>query len=311
MRISRTAVVAALGVVVALGLTACGSGDGGSTSGTAREQNAAAPERASGGSAADNSGSDASPGSGSGSQGEQGTPQGQNVPASQRKVVRTAQLSMEVEDVYAAARRAYEIGARFGGYVADEQTDDRRASVELKVESAELDAALTALAEIGTKVTSRHQQATDVTEQYVDLESRVATQKASVERIRGLLANATAIAEIVQIESELTSRQAELESLERRLAALSGQAELSTVTVTLVRPGTSPTREDDEAGFLAGLTTGWKVFVASTEVLLTLVGAILPFLIALAIPAAIILWAVRRRRPAATPPAPPAPAPTA
>ena len=306
MRIRRMAAIAALGVVAVLGVAGCGSGSMRSSGGGAQnEAPMPAGEQLGAGAVGDADQSSAE--SGSGSPDAQG---GQQPSATERKVVRTAQLSIEVDDIYAAAKRAGDVSARFGGYVADEQTDDRSASIDLKVDSKDLDAALNALTELGSKVTSRGQQAEDVTEQYVDLQARIATQRASVERVRGLLANATAINEIVQIESELTTRQANLESLERRMAALSGQTELASVSVRMFRPGNAPAAaEEDERGFLAGLGAGWRGFVASTEVVLTVLGAVLPFLLALAIPLAIVAWVLRRRRPVAA--TPPAPAPSA
>jgi hypothetical protein len=277
-------------MVAVLGLAACGSGGGAQTSGATQNGKASGE----GVSAAD-AGQAQQPAAAPGNQGSAGQ---QPVPASQRRIARSAQLSVEVDDVYAAARTAYEVGTRFGGFVADESTEQDRATIQLKVAADRLDDALAALAEIG-RVAARSQQAQDVTEQVVDVQARVASQRASVERVRALLDHANAIGEIVQIESELTRRQAELESLERRAAALDGQTELATVTVQLRRPGglTSPGRDD--SGFLAGLAAGWRVFLASTQVLLTMLGALLPFLIALAIPATLIVWLLRRHRPAA------------
>ena len=307
MRVRRLAAVAAFGLVAALGVAACGGGGDTGTSAGAPEQQRPADLGSAAGSTGDqaakaNQGPAAQPGASGGQQ---------PVPASQRHVVRTAQLSVEVDDVYAAAKKAYDVGARFGGYVADEKTGDSGASVELKVASEHMDDALAALSELG-KVTGRTQQAQDVTEQVVDVQARLASQRASVERVRALLDHATAIGEIVQIESELTRRQADLESLEQRAAALSGQTELATVTVRLSTPGGASGATSDDTGFLSGLTAGWRVFLASTQVLLTVLGALLPFLIALAIPTAVIVWVLRRRRPAATRPmGPPVATPTA
>ncbi len=161
MRVRRVTAIAALGVVAVLGIAGCGSSDS-RTSGGANVQNqapeAAADDAGTGGQPpgfVDKDQSGGAPGSAQG---------GQQPAATERKVVRTAQLSIEVDDIYASAKRAGDIGARFGGYVADEQTDDRSASVELKVDSKDLDAAMTALAELGSRVTSRGQQAQDVTE---------------------------------------------------------------------------------------------------------------------------------------------------
>lgn len=293
MRARRLAAVAAFGLVTALGVAACGSGgDSGSASAPQQQREAAAGGMA-----------DQKPASVSGDPAA-GQSAAQPVPASERKVVRTAQLSLEVDDVFAAARTVRDVGTRFGGFVADEKTSDGGASVQLKVAADRLDDALAALSDLQVgKVTNRGQQAQDVTEQVVDVQARMASQRASVERVRALLDHATAISEIVQIESELTRRQADLESLEKRAAALNAQVELATIGVDLHKPGGIGGSDGDEAGFLGGLNAGWRVFLASTEVLLTVFGALLPFLIALAVPTAIIVWLLRRRRPV------PAPAP--
>jgi hypothetical protein len=255
--------------------------------------------------AACGSGDDASMGAGGGQDQKPADVAGpaaqQPVPASQHKVVRTAQLSVEVGDVYAAARQAYDIGTRFGGFVADEKTDDTSASIQLGVATDHIDDALAALATLG-RVTGRTQRTQDITEQVVDVQARVASQRASVERVRALLDRATAISEIVQIESELTRRQADLESLEQRAAALTGQAELARVDVRLTRPGgLAANNQNTEfiTSFRAGLMVGWRVFLASTEVFLTALGALLPFLLAFAAPTAVIVWLRRRRRTAA------------
>lgn len=296
MRVLRTVAVAMVGLGVLVGATACGSSSSGGSTSAAQNQRPAELDSGPAADAAAKAPAAGAPGAASSGGGAQ--PAQQPVSAQQRHVVRTAQLSIEVDDVYRVARRVYELGDRFGGYVADEKTGDDGAMIQLRVESDELDAAMAAAAELGTKVTARSQQAEDVTEQVVDVEARVVSQQASVERVRALLGNATGLGEIVQIESELTRRQADLESLQRRAAALSGQAQLATLTVNLHRPGGVTRTEEDEAGFLDGLTSGWKVFVASTEVLLTVLGALLPFLIALAIPIAVIVSVLRRRRPA-------------
>jgi uncharacterized tellurite resistance protein B-like protein len=293
-----TLVVAALGLAAVLGLAGCGSGSG-STSGGG--QSAVAPNEAAGGkgfNAQNQKPADADAAAG----GAGAASQGQPASVDQREVVRTAQISVEVDDVYRAAGKAREIAARFHGFVSDEKAGDDSATVELRVEADQLDAALTALAELGPKVLGRGQQAQDVTDQVVDVKARLDSQRASVERVRALLGKATTIGEIVQIESELTRRQADLESLERRSAALANQVELATVSATLSKPGTTIADRADGTGFLDGLSAGWRVFLASAQVLLTILGALLPFLIALAIPAAVIVLVRRRRAPAPSPP---------
>ena len=147
---------------------------------------------------------------------------------------------------------------------------------------------------------SRDQSAEDVTEQVVDLDSRIATQRTSVDRVRVLLARATTVDEIVRIEQEVTTREADLESLEQRRQALAGQVAMSTVTIRVGKSDAVPAREQDESGgFLAGLSDGWGAFLDAAAVTLRVIGAVLPFLLVLAVPAvpAVRWW--RRRRTAA------------
>ena len=158
------------------------------------------------------------------------------------------------------------------------------------------------LAGLGERL-SQSQTAEDVTTQVVDTRSRVATQTRSVARVRALLAQANNLGEVVQIESELAKREADLESLEAQLSRLKDTTELATIEVTFVGPTAVVATDEANLGFLTGLRGGWDAFVQIVLVGLTVLGALLPFLLAaslIAVPAWLIL---RGRRPAPVPPA--------
>ncbi|MCW2640850.1 MAG: hypothetical protein JWP76_3156 [Dactylosporangium sp.] len=147
---------------------------------------------------------------------------------------------------------------------------------------------------------SRQLSTQDVTDQVTDLDARIATGQASVDRVRELLAKAQNIGEIVSLESELSRREADLESLKSRKRKLDDLTTLSTVTAVLLGPQAAGTATPDkhETGFLAGLKAGWHAFTASMQVLLTVLGALLPWLVGLGLPASAVLWTLRRvRRP--------------
>ena len=127
-----------------------------------------------------------------------------------------------------------------------------------------------------------------------------------MDRIRALLAEAKDLKDVVLLESELTRREADLEAHQARLAALSGQAELSTITAVLRTPQAAAKEPN---ALLRGLRQGWDAVQQSTTVLLVLIGALLPFALVAAL-VLVPLWLLlrRRRRPApattsaATPP---------
>jgi hypothetical protein len=201
----------------------------------------------------------------------------------QRQLVRSAQLTIEAADPVVAVRQVRTAAASAGGFVTEEQSGDSGSWLVLRVPSDALDRLLDEVAGFG-RVTARSSQVEDATEEVVDLDARVATQTASVARVRGLLAEATSIGDVVAIESELARREAELDSLTRRLAALRDQVALSTLTVDLRGPGAVPPPDLRPApGFLDGLAAGWEGLRAIGTAAAAVVGFVLPFLPVLAL----------------------------
>ena len=230
-----------------------------------------------------------------------------------RRQVRAGDLRLQVKDVPAAAAkvRALAIGAK--GFIADEKTRsdpspvpqedaklippdrDRGESVlTMRVPEVALDRVMDQVAGLGTPV-SRGQSSTDVTGQYIDTASRLRTQRESVDRVRLLLSRATKLGDVVQIESQLARRQADLESLQAQLAALEDQTTLATLTVSLAPLAVTPVTAPPQGAFVAGLADGWDALVKSVSVALTIVGAVLPFAL-LAAALALPVLALRRRR---------------
>lgn len=178
---------------------------------------------------------------------------------------------------------------------------DRASSVdlELRVPVEDYDSVVSDLKRLGKLVDEQH-EATDVTKQLTDVESRLATQRASIERLRTLMSRADTIGQVVQVESELTIREADLESLQSQYATLSAQTALSTLHVRFQPPpaATEPPPKDDQ-GFFAGLAAGWDALGTATQVTLTAIGAVLPFLVVLLVLAIgpYVYWRQRRSEP--------------
>lgn len=211
-----------------------------------------------------------------------------------RAVVRTATLVVEVEDVRRAADAARALAQGSGGELAAEQStagaDDARSVLTLRVPGTRLDATVDKLAALGDE-RERAVTSDDVTEELVDLDSRVATQRASVARVRALLERASGLGDVVKIEGELAKREAELESLTARMRAVEDRVAMSTVTLTLVGDGTAlPSDPEEQLGFTGGLRNGWDAFTSTARVVAATAGALLPFLPFVLLAA----WAARR-----------------
>ncbi|MEX2290219.1 MAG: DUF4349 domain-containing protein [Mycobacteriales bacterium] len=217
-------------------------------------------------------------------------------------VIRTADLEVRVDDVRVAADEAGRLARSAGGAVEAEDrsgtASSGSATVRLRVPPKELDATVIALAALGDE-RNRRLTSEDATDQMVDLEARLATQRASVTRVRALLGEADALGEVVQIESELTKRTADLEALEARLESLSARVDLSTIVLRLDSEGGPVVGQ--ALGFGDGLRSGWAALTATARVLAVTAGALLPFL-PLLVGAGFLVWRARSRRTAVVQP---------
>lgn len=150
-----------------------------------------------------------------------------------RMLVWTAQMGIEVEDLNVAAAQLDSQMADLGGYV-EERGDygSQRRRFVFRVPSAAFETALNTLEQAG-EVRSREVKGVDVTEQYVDLETRLANNRALRDRLRELLAKAREVKDILLIETELNRLQSEIDSMEARLRLLGDQVQLATLTVDL------------------------------------------------------------------------------
>jgi len=159
-----------------------------------------------------------------------------------RDIIFTADLNVSVTDVAAAGQEATRIIERMGGFLFGQQTTgspEPRSILTFKVAPQDFQAALTALGSIG-ELRSQNVSASDVTERIVDLESRINTATASVQRLRTLLEQATDIEDIVDLENELLERETQLETLRGQLRTLQDQVALATIVLALDEAATRP-----------------------------------------------------------------------
>jgi hypothetical protein len=215
--------------------------------------------------------------------------------ANGRQIVRTASISIKAEKVGDAVDGIRRAATDAGGYSSDENSGGDHGTLTLKVPADKLEAVLDKIASLGTP-TARVEHAEDVTDQMVDVTSRLATQRASVDRVRALMDKASSLSDITQLESELTKREADLESLEQRHDSLAAQVATSTVTVDVSRTDAPPPPPADQASFLSALGGGWHALIVTLNGIGVGLGALLPFLLVIGIPAGAVYYYVRRRK---------------
>ncbi|MFI1732829.1 DUF4349 domain-containing protein [Streptomyces acidicola] len=289
--------LAALFLVSALALAGCSSGgDSGGSNSAAQSKAEAASQQQAGAGAAD-SASDSKGGSA-------GRATRASDPTASH-IIRTASLTVRVKDVPKALDAARTTTENAGGFVGGETTtrDDKgreRTRVTLRVPTDKYEEVLGDLEGTGELV-EREAKAEDVTDQVVDVESRITSQRASVARIRELMDRATKLGDVVTLEGELSSRQADLEALLARQASLKDRTSLATIRLSLTESPVKKAGKDDDPGFLDALAGGWNAFVTMFSWIALALGALLPFLLGGALLALVwvrVVWPRLPRRPA-------------
>ncbi len=197
-------------------------------------------------------------------------------------IIRKASLTVRVKNVPKALDEVRSVTEDAGGYIGNETTTRdgkgrERTKVVLRVPVASYADVLADLEGTG-KLLERTAKAQDVTEQVVDVESRIKSQRASVARIRDLMDEATKLSDVVVLEGELSTRQADLESLLAQQASLKDRTSLATITLSLSEtPGKKAAAEDDDPGVLDALAGGWGAFLTMLRWIVVAVAAVLPF----------------------------------
>lgn len=160
--------------------------------------------------------------------------------AVEQKIIRSAQLGVEVEDLEAAERSVREIVRELEGRIeSSSRTGDESVNLRVRVPSETLDLALTRSAALG-RVLHRHVSESDVTTRYIDTEARLKTRLALRDRLQALLEEAESVEDVLNIERELARVQGEIDAMQGQLDYLDRQAAESTLDLTLQVPAVTP-----------------------------------------------------------------------
>jgi hypothetical protein len=153
----------------------------------------------------------------------------------ERKIIKTANLNIGVNDYYEAKEKVEEIIQSFIAYISQENernsSNSIRNTLTIRVEQEKFDGLLQALEAEADKVESKTTNANDVTEEFIDMESRLENKKKVEEQYRTLLERADTIEDILRVNEHLRRLREEIEATEGRLKYLSDQSAMSTITL--------------------------------------------------------------------------------
>jgi hypothetical protein len=215
----------------------------------------------------------------------------EQTPVSDRRIIKEGEISFETSDNNETRKLINKTVKELKAYISQDNVTDQRYMIEnritIRVPSENFEALLTKIAESAKKLDSKNISATDVTEEYVDIEARLKTKKELENRYKTLLNKAGTVEEILKIEKQIGDLRTEIESIEGRFKYLNDRISYSTLTIVFYEQ--TNTSFGFSSKFQQAVKNGWD------NVLWVLIGLInlWPFLIILA---AVIFVLLRKRK---------------
>ncbi|MCX6156473.1 MAG: DUF4349 domain-containing protein [Ignavibacteria bacterium] len=215
----------------------------------------------------------------------------------QRMIIKTGSLSIEIDKFDDAETKINDIVKKYSGFISNSKSTvnssgNKSGTITVKVPADKYDVLTAEVTKIG-KVMSQNIQANDVTEEYVDLESRLKTQKELEQRLIKLLnEKASRLTEVIEVEEKLASVRQKIESFEGKMKLLKSQSDLSTLTISVYEPSMISTSTGGGFFYELGqaVKKGLSGFTNVLAVSITFIIAIIP----LAGFALIIFWIIRK-----------------
>jgi hypothetical protein len=214
---------------------------------------------------------------------------------------------IEVDDISKGISDVIALSDRHAGQIYERTiniNDDRSstASFVIKLPPEQIEQAIADLDAIGIQRTAS-QGTEDVTGQAVDIDARLVTAQASLDRVRKLLESSTDLGQILSLESQLTERETLVEQYTAMKRAISDRVSLATLRVQLTlspdpvaTPVVTKDKPAEKPSIGRAFKSGWNGFVKVLAAILIFIGYTAPFLVILIVAAMVLIPINRRRR---------------
>jgi hypothetical protein len=181
----------------------------------------------------------------------------------ERKIIKEGEINFETININKTKSLITKTVEEVNGYISKDNINDYSNRLEyqivIRVPSDKFDLLLKKISESIDKLDSKKIEVLDVTEEYIDIESRIKTKKELEGRYKELLKQATKVEEILSIEKEIGELRTEIESVEGRMKYLMDRISFSTLTVTYYQKTTSAFRFASK--LIQAFKSGWDTFL--------------------------------------------------
>ncbi len=186
---------------------------------------------------------------------------GETTEAADRKIIRNAEITIEVPSTTDAQHQVTSIAETHGGFVVTSEAKQRESNdpaqrtldikLVVRVPSNDFGRAFDEIKKLAGNTPSENVTSQDVTEDFIDLEARIKTQKALEVQFLEIMRQANKIADALEVQRQIAEVRTDIEKLEGRKRFLENRSSLSTINVNIQTP--KPVIAVTESGFRQSL----------------------------------------------------------
>ena len=183
-----------------------------------------------------------------------------SLPAQQRIIIRTVDMQLTVSDVAAAVDQVAALAGRSGGWVVSSDRSARHGGyISIRVPAGSLDSAIQRLRELALEVESEISTSQDVTDEYVDIQSRLKGLRATEDRLLEIMQQADKVEDALSVQLELSNLQTRIEQIEGRIKYLEQTSAYSLINIYLqASPLALPADAGPDKTFAVGATARFR-----------------------------------------------------
>lgn len=231
-----------------------------------------------------------------------------NMPKTSRKVIRNAELAIEVASPAAAESKVSSLVEGMGGYIASSERQasadegersQARVTLSLRVPAARMDEALREIKRLGGGAETEKIGSEDVTDEYIDVDARITNQRHLEQQLVSILAQANNVDSALKVHHELTDVRTEIDRLEGRKRFLETESSLAKISLSLtpLRPIVAATPSGFGVDVRRAVTDAVSLAAGIVTLGIRAAGVLVPVLLMLGLPAVLlVLWLRRRHR---------------
>jgi len=213
-------------------------------------------------------------------------------PGIDTKIIKTADITLEVRDVLGAVDALKAVATAQGGYLSSTNIQNNynnqlTGTVTIRIPEAGFDNAIAGTKALGT-VRSISTSGQDVTEEYVDLQAQKTSYTNQLAQYNAIMKQSTTVEDIIKVQEQIGQVQTQLDQLNGRLNYLNNRIDLATITVYLQEP--EPVGGQTGHDFVATLNDGISGFFGMIDAIIIVLLTILPLIIIAAAGYGIYRW---------------------